>query len=79
MPLTRIQAALTAALTELSLLTQDPPFYWAGSVVADLANAAARSPISLNTVHKTSDHLAAADAIEELGRGRGRRDAEFRS
>ena len=70
--LTRAQAALTGALTELSLLTQDPLFYRAGSVVADLANAPARSPIALNTVHKLRDlgveHQRVAIELEAAAR-----------
>jgi DNA-binding SARP family transcriptional activator len=70
--LARAQAALTEALTELSLLTQDPLFYRVDSVVADLANAPARSPLALNTVHNLRDlsveHQRVAIELEAAAR-----------
>jgi SARP family transcriptional regulator, regulator of embCAB operon len=53
--LTRAQAALTEALTELSRLTQDPLFVRVDDVVANLVNGSARARIDLDTVHKLRD------------------------
>jgi DNA-binding SARP family transcriptional activator len=53
--LTRAQAALNEALTELSRLAQDPIFIRVDDVVANLVNVSTRAQIDLDTVHKLRD------------------------
>jgi DNA-binding SARP family transcriptional activator len=53
--LTRAQAALTEALTELSRITQDPLFVRVDDVVSNLVNGPNRAQIDLDTVHKLRD------------------------
>src|ERR1700730_4860603 len=53
--LTRAQAALNEALTELSRLAQDPIFIRVDDVVANLVNVSTCAQIDLDTVHKLRD------------------------
>jgi DNA-binding SARP family transcriptional activator len=53
--LTRAQAALNEALTELSRIAQDPIFIRVDDVVANLVNVSTRAQIDLDTVHKLRD------------------------
>ena len=53
--LTRAQAAVTEALTELGRLTQDPLFARVDVVVSVLANLPADTQINLDTVHRLRD------------------------
>jgi DNA-binding SARP family transcriptional activator len=70
--LTRAQAALTKALTELSRLTQDPLFARVDDVVSMLANLPAGSQIDLDTVHRLRDlsagHQRVAVELEAAAR-----------
>jgi DNA-binding SARP family transcriptional activator len=70
--LTRAQAALSEALTELSRLTQDPLFVRVDDVVAKLVNVPARAQIDLDTVHKLRDlsagHQRVAFELEAAAR-----------
>jgi DNA-binding SARP family transcriptional activator len=70
--LARAQAALTEALTELSRLTQDPPFARVDDVVSMLANLPAGSQIDLDTVHRLRDlsagHQRVAIELEAAAR-----------
>jgi len=70
--LTRAQAALTEALTELSRLAQDPLFARVDDVVSMLANLPAGSQIDLDTVHRLRDlsagHQRVAIELEAAAR-----------
>lgn len=70
--LTRAQAALAEALTELSRLTQDPLFAKVDDVVSMLANLPADSQIDLDTVHRLRDlsaeHQRVAIELEAAAR-----------
>ena len=70
--LTRAQAALTEALTELSRLAQDPLFARVDDVVSMLANLPADSQIDLDTVHRLRDlsagHQRVAIELEAAAR-----------
>jgi len=70
--LTRAQAALTQALTELSRLTRDQFFGRVDDVVTDLVNAGTSSLASLDTVHKlrgfSAEHHRIAIELEAAAR-----------
>lgn len=70
--LTRAQAALAEALTELSRLAQDPLFARVDDVVSMLANLSVGSQIDLDTIHRLRDlsagHQRVAIELEAAAR-----------